>query len=74
VTMQDIRQVVSTGLPADQIDTWNNPTKRTVGIALTDDEGCAMYIVLSHAEAARIGWDLIHASIGVEPDPEELAS
>jgi hypothetical protein len=65
-TMQDIRQVVATGLPADQIDTWNNPLKRTVGIALTDDEGCAMYIVVSYADAARIGWDLVHASVDAE--------
>lgn len=66
MTMQDIRQVVATGLPADQIDTWNNPTAGTVGIALSDDEGCAMYVVVSYADAARIGWDLVHASAGLE--------
>jgi hypothetical protein len=66
MNMQDIQHIVATGLPADQIDTWNNPLKRTIGIALTADDGCAMYIVLSHADAARIGWDLVHASGGVE--------
>lgn len=72
MTMQDIRQVVAIGLPADQIDTWNNPLKRTIGIALADDDGCAMYILVSHADASRIGWDLVHASAGVEAAQGDL--
>jgi hypothetical protein len=65
MSMQTIRQAVASGLAADQIDTWNNPTQQTAGIALATDDGCVMYIVISHADAAQIGWDLVQASAGI---------
>lgn len=68
MNMPDLRRAVASGLEADQVDTWNNPTRQSVGIALTTDDGCTMYIVVSHADAARIGWDLVNASAGVESD------